>query len=130
MAGTRIYMTAEKKQSLSEIHAKIHYIEGAEQIFYKEMPFADGTVCLLVYEKYYFRNNSYASLTVLVTEQGTRQTAQIVATGGGASLSNTSLGANRNFAQKCVQALEECGFCVNPEHSDPPPKGLVERFYK
>lgn len=130
MAGTRIYMTAEKKQSLSEIHAKIHYIEGAEQVYYQETPLEGGTVCLLVYEKYYFRINSFASLTVLVTEQGTRQTAQIVATGGGASLSNNSLGANRNFARQCVQALEECGFCVDPEHSDPSPKGLVERFYK
>ena len=38
---------------------------------------------LLVYEKYFFRVNSYASLTVLLTEQGETQTAQIVSSGGG-----------------------------------------------
>lgn len=130
MAGTSIRMIGDGKCSLSDIHAKIHYIEGAEQVFHQELSFDSTDVWLLVYEKYYFRTNSYASLTILLTEQGTRQTAQIVATGGGSGMANNSLGANRQFARQCVQALEECGFCVDPEHSDSLPKGLAERFFK
>ena len=53
MAGTKIYMTAERKHALSDIHAAIHYIEGAEEVFSQEMCFGNGTALLLVYEKYF-----------------------------------------------------------------------------
>ena len=130
MAGTKIYMTAERKHALSDIHAKIHYIKGAEQVFHQEMCFDNTVVLLLVYEKYFFRVNSYATLTVLLTEQGETQTAQIVSSGGGNSMSNISLGANQRFAKKCVQALEEAGFSVDAENSDALPKGLLERHFQ
>ena len=130
MAGTKIYMTAERKHALSDIHATIHYIKGAEEVFSQEMCFGNETALLLVYEKYFFRVNSYASLTVLLTEQGEKQTAQIVSSGGGGSMSNRSFGANRRFARDCVQALEEAGFSVDEEKSDALPKGLLERYFK
>ena len=56
------------------------------------MRFDNTVVLLLVYEKYFFRVNSYATLTILLTEQGETQTAQIVSSGGGNSMSNISLG--------------------------------------
>lgn len=112
MAGTAIRMCAEGTCTLSEIHRKIHYIRGAEQVFHQELQFGDTNVCLLVYEKYYFRVNSYASLTVLLTQCGGRQAAQIIASGGGSAMSNVSLGANKKFAEECAHALEEAGFSV------------------
>ena len=130
MAGTKIFMTAERTHTLFDIHAKIHYIEGAEQVFQQEMLFANTIIRLLVYEKYFFRVNSYASLTVLLTEQGEKQTVQIVSSGGGNTISNNSLGANQRFAKECVQALEEAGFSVDADKSDAPPKGLLERYFK
>lgn len=130
MAGTKIRMTAGRTHTLSDIHAKIHYIRGAEQVFHQEMRFDRTVVWLLVYEKYFFRVNSYASLTVLLTEQGETQTAQIVSSGGGNSMSNISLGANQRFAKECVQALEEAGFSVDAENSDALPKGLLERYFQ
>ena len=130
MAVTKIRMTAERTHTLSDIHAKIHYIKGAEQVFHQEMHFDCTAVWLLVYEKYFSRVNSYASLTVLLTEQGETQTAQIVSSGGGNSISNISLGANQRFAKECVQALEEAGFSVDAETSDALPKGLLERYFK
>lgn len=128
MAGTRIYMTAEKQQSLSEIHAKIHYIEGAEQIFHQEMSFDGAVVWLLVYEKSYLHSIRYVSLTVLLTEQGTKQTAQIIAAGGYAFTEFCT--GSRGIARECVQTLERCGFCVDPERSDSLPQSLKERFFK
>ena len=130
MAGTKIRMTASREHTLSDIHAKIHYIKGAEQVFHQEMRFDSTVVWLLVYEKYFLRINSYASLTVLLTEQENKQTAQIIASGGGNSMSNNSLGANKRFARDCVQALEEAGFSVDSEKSDALPKGLLERYFK
>ncbi|MDD5863805.1 MAG: DUF6054 family protein [Firmicutes bacterium] len=130
MAGTTIRMTAERTHTLSDIHAKIHYIKGAEQIFHQEMHFDHTDVWLLVYEKYYLRVNSYATLTVLLTEQGETQAAQIVSSGGGISMSNNSLGTNQRFAKECVQALEEAGFSVDAKNSDALPKGLLERYFK
>lgn len=130
MAGTQIRMIGDGRCSLSEIHAKIHYIEGAEQVFHQEMRLEGTDVWLLVYEKYYFRCNSYVSLTVLLTQQETRQTAQIIATGGGYGIANHSYGANRQFAQQCVQALQECGFSIDEQNSDALPKNLVERYIK
>ena len=130
MAGTKNRMTAERTHTRSDIHAKIHYMKGAEQVFHQEMRFDSTTVWLLVYEKYFSRVNSYASLTVLLTEQGETQTAQIVSSGGGNSISNISLGANQRFAKECVLALEEAGFSVDTENSDALPKGLLERYFK
>lgn len=130
MAGTKILMISEKTLPLSGIHEKVHFIAGVEQVFQQEFRFHDTAGLLLVYEKFYFRASSYASLTLFLTEQGSRQTAQIISSGGGSGISNISYGANRRLAMECAQALEECGFSVDAEHLDPLPKGLVERFFK
>lgn len=130
MAGTRIRMISEKKLPLSDIHEKIHFIEGVEQVFQQEFCFDGTAALLLVYEKFYFRISSYASLTLLLTEQGDRQTAHIITSGGGSGIANSSLGANRRLAVECTQTLEGCGFSVDAEHSDALPKSLVERFLK
>ena len=130
MAGATVRMTANKTCTLQEIHEKIHYIEGAEQIS-KTVQTTNGVVIwILAYEKYYFRTGSYTSVAVVLTEQGQEQTACIVASGGGEGIVNQSLGANRNFAKACVQALESCGFSVTESDLDVRGKGLVERFLK
>jgi len=130
MASVKVFMKAGGTHTLHQAHEKIHYITGAEAVFEKKQHFGETEVWLLVYEKYFFRVNSFAALTVLLTEEGGRQTAQIVTSGGGNSMSNVSYGAEKRFAKECVAALTEAGFAVDPEQSDALPKGLLDRFRK
>lgn len=130
MSGATIHLTAARKNTLQEIHEKIHYIEGAEQISKSEQTIHDVIIWTLVYEKYYFRVGSYASATIVLTEHGQGQTACVVSSGGGTGIANPSLGANRKFAKECVQALEACGFHIIESDLDREEKGFVGRFLK
>lgn len=130
MAGATIRMTANKQNTLQEIHEKIHYIEGTEQISKSVQTINDVVIWMLAYEKYYFRTGSYASVTIVLTEHGQEQTACVVASGGGGGIVNHSLGANRNFAKACVQVLESCGFSIIESDLNMNGKGFVERFLK
>ena len=130
MASVKVFLRAEATHSLHQAHEKIHYITGAEQVFEKKQHFGETEVWLLVYEKYFLRVNNFATLTVLLTEEAGTQTAQIVVSGGGESMSNISYGAEKRFAKDCVAALEEAGFAVDPKHSDELPKGILDRFKK
>ena len=67
-------------------------------------------VMLLSFERYYWRNGSYSSLTVMLTDDGQMQTADIVGSGGGEGLWNFSYGANAEFADMAVEVLQEYGF--------------------
>ncbi|MCI6927286.1 DUF6054 family protein [Butyricicoccus porcorum] len=71
----------------------------------------DVRVVLLSFERYFFRNGSYASLTVLLTESQDMQTADIVGSGGGEGLFNISWGANSDFAEMAAELLRKYGFC-------------------
>lgn len=73
--------------------------------------FGDATVALLCFEKYFFRNGSYASLTILLTEEPSGHMADIIASGGGEGIFNSSLWANEDFANEAVMFLEPYGFC-------------------
>lgn len=130
MAGATIQMTAKTQHSLHEIHEKIHYIEGAEQISKTEQTINDVIIWILAYEKYYFRTGSYTSMTVVLTEYEQERTACVVSSGGGTSIVNQSLGANRKFAKECVEVLESCGFSVIKSDLDVKDKGFIECFLK
>lgn len=70
-----------------------------------------GRVILRVYEKYYMRNSSRASLTVLLTEQEGAITVKIVGSGGGSgALIRYSWGAEEEFAGVAINALQQAGF--------------------
>ena len=66
--------------------------------------FSGAYAVLLCFEKYYFRNNSYAGLTIMLTEEQENQTADIIGFGGGNGLFNFSLGANSNFADTAIHS--------------------------
>ncbi|MGM9630535.1 DUF6054 family protein [Butyricicoccus sp.] len=68
-------------------------------------------VVLLSFERYFFRNGSYASLTVLLTESEDMQTADIIGSGGGEGLFNISWGANSDFAEMAAELLRKYDFC-------------------
>lgn len=130
MAGATIRMTTAKQHTLQEIHEKLHIIEGAEQVAKSVQAIHDVIIWTLVYEKYYLRTNSYASVAVVLTEYAQEQTACIVASGGGSGISNGSYGANRNFAKTCVAALESCGFTVTESDLDKHDKHFLKFFHE
>lgn len=74
--------------------------------------FDDGEAALLILEKYFFRNGSYANLTVFLTERAGAWTADIVGSGGGEGIFNFSLGANADFARAAEKVLEGYGFAA------------------
>ena len=66
-------------------------------------------------EKYFFRNNSYASLNVMLTEFDGVQTADIVGSGGGEGLFNISWFANSDLADSAERILQKFGFITVEE---------------
>lgn len=70
----------------------------------------DATVICL--EKYYLRNGSYASLTVVLDNQEDGNRATVVGYGGGEGIFNDSLGANSRFADKASEILKSYGFVI------------------
>ncbi len=130
MAGVSIRMNTAQPCPLAKIHESIHSIPGMEQISKVVHTLPEAEIWLLVYEKYFIRSGSFASLSVLLTTQENRITADIVSAGGGESISNFSYGANRKLARECMEALSALGFTLDPENSGEGPKGLIERFLK
>ena len=130
MAGATIRMTANKENSLQEIHRRLYGIDGSEEISKIVQKINDVEIWTLVYEKYYFRVGSYVGATVVLTEHNQMQTACVVASSGGNGMENISLGANRNYAKACVQVLESCGFSIAESDLDTQGKGVIDRFFK
>ena len=130
MAGATVTMTAKRQKTLQEIHAEIHGIVDAELVSKREQTINDVIIWTLAYEKFFFRNKSYTSAVVVLTEHAEEQTACVIASGGGSGMVNHSLGANRRFAKECVEKLETCGFTVIQSNLDAKGKGIVERFLR
>lgn len=110
MDRTTVHMSAKKQMSLQEINSKINKIQGIKQVSKTEQTINDVIIWTLVYEMFFMRAGGYASLTVVFTEHDGVQTACIVGSGGGRGVVNVSFGANRNCAELCEKALQECGF--------------------
>lgn len=75
----------------------------------------DLTVCQMLYERFYFRNSSYATVIILLSEQDGEQRVLINGCGGGDGLFNISLGANNSFAYKTKDYFQAQGFEVLSE---------------
>ncbi|MBR7146608.1 MAG: hypothetical protein IKD11_02685 [Oscillospiraceae bacterium] len=88
---------------------------GAEKICENEHFLGGGTAYFLAFERFYMRNGSYASLSVMLTDNGEMQTADIVGSGGGEGIFNIGLGANTNFAGMAADVLQKCGFAFEEE---------------
>ena len=83
---------------------------NAELVSQSMRNLGNASVALLSFEKYYMRTGSYAGLTVMLTEEGNHQTADIIGFGGGNGLFNVSWGANSNFAEMAQAVLNRYGF--------------------
>ena len=114
MASKKIEMYCKKQYELEEIKNGIksefdkHYfleIEFKNEIL-REL--GETKTLLLIYEKWYVRTGSYASLVIMLSEYKGYQGADIISTGGRDDF--ISWGAERNFAKLGEDALRNLGF--------------------
>lgn len=110
MAGTAIKMRGRYAQGINELAYLIKRNLNAELVSDCRQNFGDAAVILLCFEKYYFRIGSYASLTVMLTEHETEQTADLIGFGGGTGMFNFDYRSNQNFIIHAKKLLMEHGF--------------------
>ncbi len=109
MSATCIKLEGHNWSSLNEMAAALKEGISGELVLetYRHIDFVN--IVILSFEKYFFRNGSYASLTVVLTENGEEKTADIVGSGGGEGFFNISWGANADFALAAEQVLKQFG---------------------
>lgn len=106
-------MYAKKQYELEEIKNKISE-EFDKRKSRVEVPteilreIGDNKTLLLIYEKYFFRTNSHASLLIMLSEYKGYQSADIIATGGKELL--FSWGAEDDLMQIGKEVLQDLGF--------------------
>ncbi|RIW37414.1 hypothetical protein D3H55_05100 [Bacillus salacetis] len=87
---------AEMKESLVFQDYKVANGDGKEE----------QAIAILVFEKYFFRNNSSASLTVTVSNFEGETTIKCISTGNGAGIFNIGWGAGKSFMKPIRKTLE------------------------
>lgn len=109
MKSTRQFPLAEIARQLSQhlterlgtgLVSQIHRGSGASEVY------------MLIFECMYFRSMSSASLSVLLTQDGDMQLADLVGSGGGTGIFNVSLGANSDFVKTAAHILGDLGFTL------------------
>ena len=113
MSSTVIRMRSESKTDLKDLSQAIinsSDMAGAELVLDQLSDANDAQVLLLVFEKFYLRNSSMTACTIQLIDDGQKQAAIIVGTGGGDGIFNISWGTNSNFACKAAKTLAVLGF--------------------
>lgn len=109
MSSVSIKMEGKNLYSIREISKALKDDISGELISESVHRIDFVNICVLSFEKYFFRNGSYASLTVVLTENGDEKTADIVGSGGGEGIFNFSWGANSELAGDAERVLERFG---------------------
>ena len=112
MSSTKIKMIGKSPRGIREIADDLRWEIKAELVDQICRKVNGADVMVLLFEKLYFRNGSYAGLMVMLTEQGEEKLADIVGFGGGEGLFNISWGANSDFAELAQKILQKHGFSV------------------
>ena len=113
MASKKITMYAEKKYELEEIKdgIKAEFDKQSLNIEFKDeilRELGEAKTLLLIYERWYLRTGSYASLVIMLSEFRGYQSADIISTGGRDDF--ISWGAESDFAKWGEEALRNLGF--------------------
>lgn len=110
MSSVNIKMQGDKSRSINQLAGILKSEINAELVCESQRSLDGVSLVLLSFEKYYMRNGSYASLTVMLTESENTQTADIIGSGGGEGIFNISWGANSEFAEMAERVLYRYGF--------------------
>lgn len=113
MASRKISMYAEKQYNLTDIKEKMQKGFDAEFVGEAAHELGETKTLLLIWEKWYLRTGSYASLTILLSEFQGYQSADIIASGGKDDF--FSWGAEENFAKAGEDLLKNLGFLTKVE---------------
>ena len=134
MAGKLIRMRANGSvdtDKFFETLNRLNRYQDAEEVARVGKRFSNGAeVYFIVYEKYFMRVESYVSLSILFTRTEQNSSVELVSSGGGGGLLNFSWGAENDFANDCVEALESLGFCREKDEGEEEPKGFFGRLFK
>lgn len=103
-------MSGCHQSGIQEVAADLQNQLSAELFFENWRGQADFSVLLLVFEKWYFRTTSYVSLTIMLSEDADGQTADVVCSGGGMSITKFRWGANHDLALQAIEILKNHGF--------------------
>ena len=109
MSGVSIQMNGQSFDSIGDMADALKKGISAELISENYRRIGLVNVCVMAFEKFFFRNGSYTSLTVVLTEDGESKTADIIGAGGGEGLFNISWGANEEIAMDAVKVLSRFG---------------------
>ncbi len=109
MSGVSIQMRGQSFDTIKEMAETLKYEVHAELISENYRSVGLVNIGILAFEKYFFRNGSYAGLTVVLTENGEEKMADIIGSGGGDGLFNISWGANQELAVDTASILKQFG---------------------
>ena len=120
MGATSVKMKKMKTEELRDVVKTVRksLMMDAEVLCEHWREYDQVRACLLSFEKYYFRNGSYASLSMMFVEADGVQTVDCIGSGGGEGIFNLSWGANRNFAKLGYEELLKLGFEEDTEALD------------
>ena len=120
MGATSVKMKKMKTEELRDVVKTVRksLMMDAEVLCEHWREYDQVRACLLSFEKYYFRNGSYANLSMMFMEANGVQTVDCIGSGGGNGLLNLSWGANRNFARLGYEELLKLGFEDDQEELD------------
>ena len=111
MASKKVEMYAEKRYELDEIKNKIKEEFDKRNVEFKDeiiRELGDTKTLLLIFENWFLRTGSYASLVIMLSEYQGYQSADIIATGGKENF--FSFGVEGDFAKLGEDALKNLGF--------------------
>ena len=112
MSGVSIQMRGQSFESIQEMAETLKNEINAELINENYRSVGLVNICVLSFEKYFFRNGSYAGLTIVLTEDKENKTADVIGSGGGEGFFNISWGANQELASETASILKSFGLVV------------------
>lgn len=111
--GKEVYkLGLEKSDSFAEIVSE--FPKKIEATVIETVGYEVGSMqtVLYVFERFFIRTESMATLTVLFTNNGQQIIVDVIASGAGEGVLNISWGANRSFAKMAVDSLQNQGFQI------------------
>ncbi len=113
MASTILLGSGDVQKIKSTIIDKVTNQGISNELIYEiERGSLESPVYLLVFEKYYFRNGSRTSLTVLISKNEETIIVDVTANAGIGLLNRYSLGAETHFVNIATDGLMPLGFKV------------------
>ena len=109
MSGVSIQMRGHCFDSIKDMAEVLKNRMNTELICESYRSIGLVNVGTLAFEKFFWRNGSYAALTVVLSENGEEKMADIIGSGGGDGIFNISWGANREMAEDAASILKKFG---------------------